>query len=143
MADHEQTLNCGEPCIFCGYAEVAELVMDKNDRRERVRFCAKCEKVWEPEHRDKPAKQMCNNCAFRPGSPERSAPDSWRQLREQSVEAGQPFACHKDMPAVVTPGTGYRFLGADLERDKVTYCAGWLAHRCAWLAMQADEKEPA
>jgi hypothetical protein len=134
MEANVHTLDCGEPCIFCSYAHVAELNFTEGDRRDRIRFCAKCERIWEPEHRANPRTEACNNCAFRKRSPERADADGWAALYEATVINGAPFACHKNMPAELAPGSGYRFKSMDLERDRITYCAGWLAHRRAYVA---------
>lgn len=94
---------------------------------------------------------MCEDCAFRPGSPERtgdpksaSNEDDLRDL----VTAGRPFNCHQGMrrPShYVHPPTGMTIPASPLDYDPpkigaVYYktdgtptdlCAGWAAHRRA------------
>ena len=124
------TLSCAEACPFCCYAHVGE--MEIPGCREQVRFCPKCEKLFEPEHRADPARQLCNNCAFRSGSGERADAWRWLNLLEDTVEQGRPFHCHKHLPATLQ-GDGYRF-EAPKDHSELKVCAGWKAARAAFLA---------
>jgi hypothetical protein len=88
--------------------------------------------LQEPETRDWPEAQMCNNCAFRKGSPERA--DLWRWMQvSETVEYDQAFHCHKGLQLNFNPETQTAtFDPPDAAKGRVTVCAGWLAHRIAY-----------
>lgn len=92
--------------------------------------------------------QMCADCAYRPGSPERQGDDSYRgdkDLLDQLVASGEPFWCHAGMRKRVTwrhpsgaevaghpgnydpPITG----GVPCKADGTpgNLCSGWLLRR--------------
>lgn len=96
--------------------------------------CSACLRLQEIETRADPAAQLCDNCAFRPGSPERADPWGWMRKTE-AFEYGQLFYCHKGMKAELTSDGSLRYLpGADLATLKP--CAGWLALQKARAAKQ-------
>lgn len=77
--------------------------------------CLHCKAVWEPFHevyvRDPVCAEPCDNCAFRPGSPEQADPERWRLLiaslkPEQSYTEAGRFYCHKGVPIDMTKGPG-------------------------------------
>jgi hypothetical protein len=79
--------------------------------------CLDCRALWEawPESGYIPepvCAQPCDNCAFRPGSPEQQDPVKWRPLIESlkpspvdGMFAGR-FYCHKGVPIDMTKGPG-------------------------------------
>lgn len=93
--------------------------------------CKECGAFWEAELRECPAAKACDNCAWRPGSPERSDPDRWAFLMSE-FERGAPFHCHKRVPAVLDQH-GYVFAFEIVEQDgrqvvrNAPVCSGWLA----------------
>jgi transcription elongation factor Elf1 len=113
-----------------------------------IAVCRNCEATWEPflpEHLWDPSdpvasfKDPCNNCAFRPGSPEQKDPAKWRELIGQ-LSQGQAFYCHKGVPIEPDAEHGFAYpqktvpieLG-DLkttttvaDRSKLRLCRGFL-----------------
>lgn len=96
------------------------------------------------------APEMCFDCAFRPGSPERSGDPSYENSTDGAVDSlvrqPQPFFCHQGMPRVVR--TVHEPTGTTVElppsryvpviQDGVPFqadgtpgrvCAGWAARR--------------
>jgi hypothetical protein len=98
-------------------------------------LCLDCERLQELELRDWPEVKMCDNCAFRQGSPERQDPYRWAEVQE-TLENGQPFHCHKGLPFDHKTG---RFTPPNREDGRVTVCAGWLASYIAKTKRQAAQ----
>lgn len=78
--------------------------------------CRDCKAVWEPfppvYARDPVCAEPCDNCAFRPGSPEQADADGWKSLIE-SLKPEQSygyftgrFYCHKGVPIDLSKGPG-------------------------------------
>lgn len=78
--------------------------------------CLTCAAVWEafPEVyvRDPVCAEPCDNCAFRPGSPEQQDPEKWKGLiaslkpdSSYGYFTGR-FYCHKGVPIDMTKGPG-------------------------------------
>lgn len=110
--------------------------------------CVNCKTLWEPFD---PAqiwdtsdphcsfKDPCNNCAFRPGSPEQADPAKWRELVDQ-LKYNTSFYCHKGVPIEPTAEHGFAYperattvlLGdtpVDIkvsDRKKLRLCRGYL-----------------
>lgn len=63
--------------------------------------CRECKTIWEayPDNwsEDLVGAEPCDNCAFRPGSPEQQDPEKWNALVDQ-LRMGQAFHCHKGSP---------------------------------------------
>lgn len=117
-------------CPHCASRNLRGVELD--DARELILLCLDCASAFEPELRQEPASQMCNNCAFRPNSQERADPWRFLELLEVTIEGGQPFHCHKGLKIEMTEG-GYRFVGpADLAQ--LVQCAGWRARLTAFRA---------
>lgn len=103
--------------------------------------CLKCQTLWEPfdvanlidgDDRYSSFKAMCDNCAFRPGSPERDDPEKWKSLIETLAYRETPFICHKGVP-LAAPGSGEshdhpkRPDGShDITRSR--FCRGWMLY---------------
>lgn len=76
--------------------------------------CLDCRAVWEPfpplYARDPVCAEPCDNCAFRPGSPEQRDKERWRRLMDtlKSNEDGARgrFYCHKGVPIDMARGPG-------------------------------------
>ena len=123
---HHITPTCGG----CGSSNLATTA----DAETQYAVCQDCLRLQEAETRANPATHMCDNCAFRPGSPERADPYRWFQIEEATIFCGQPFYCHKGMATELTHGTMHYLHGDVVE--SLHPCAGWLAHRVAYLARQ-------
>lgn len=70
--------------------------------------CGKCGACWEAFPalyvEDPVCAEPCDNCAFRPGSPEQEDPEKWKELiaslkpdPDTGLSSGK-FFCHKNMP---------------------------------------------
>ena len=78
--------------------------------------CRDCRACWEPFAanyvRDPVCADPCDNCAFRPGSPEQADPVKWKALIETLKPdggdwwTGGRFYCHKGVPIDMTKGPG-------------------------------------
>ena len=116
--------------------------------------CFTCRAIWEPFPKayieDEVAAEPCDNCAFRPGSPEQADADEWRalidQLRpdEHGWFSGR-FYCHKNVPIDQAQGAG-NFLfprrpdgTPDITRMRV--CSGFL--RVFWALAEKQERDSA
>lgn len=98
-------------------------------------ICLKCRRLQEPEHRDWPLAQMCDNCAFRKGSPERADPYRWAEMQE-TLEKGQYFYCHKGLTVTLSEDRETATFDAPDPKDGKV-CAGWLAAYVAQLKRSA------
>lgn len=111
-------------CPSCGSGRIACVLGLSVDRLD---FCMKCHRVWEPVPAGEPytrdGEQLafrvpCDNCAFRGDSTERADADGWTYLQQMLAGGGQ-FYCHKAVPfkvvndlgeAAVAPGDrGFEF----------------------------------
>lgn len=92
--------------------------------------CRTCGAFWEAELREPCSGTPCDNCAWRPGSPERSDPEKWAHLMSE-FKRGAIFYCHKRVPAQLDEN-GYSFqFNIELHDGRQTctnapVCAGWL-----------------
>lgn len=110
-------------CGGCGSRNIHILATSKRD----LGVCLDCRRVQEVETRDWPESEMCGNCAFRRGSPERADPYRWAEVAA-TVSDGPTFHCHKGLS--YDPRSG-QFAPPDPATGRVTVCAGWLAARIA------------
>lgn len=94
--------------------------------------CMSCQRLQETETRTDPNRELCDNCACRPNSPERQDFFGWMRWNEKHVEDGVPFYCHKGMGAELA-GSALKYL-PDEDESKWQPCAGWLSRRAAHLA---------
>lgn len=98
------------------------------------------EQLWDPSEPMSSFKDPCNNCAFRPGSPEQKDPIKWRGLIDELKE-GHSFYCHKGVPIDADAEHGFAYpqkrvpveLGDVLkttvlvqDRSKLRLCRGYL-----------------
>jgi hypothetical protein len=118
----------GDEAGRCGGCGSRNMIF-ASDRQHAI--CMDCRRMQEPELRDWPEAKMCDNCAFRKGSPERADPWRWMQV-EETVEDGNPFHCHKGLPVTLNgDGLSATFTAPNPATGRVTVCAGWLATRIA------------
>lgn len=101
----------------------------------KVRICRRCKCVWETEPEPVrrfdetfPWKEPCDNCAFRPGSPELEDKAAWTALLEK-LKAGAGFYCHKGVPIDPTAEHGFRY---PKDEAQLRLCAGFLAAVKGW-----------
>jgi hypothetical protein len=109
--------------------------------------CRDCAAIWESipegEHFKRDGEllafhQPCDNCAFRPGSPESEDKKAWRELIEKLRDGGH-FFCHKGVPILeLGAGSAASFdfpKGPDGKEDinKLRFCRGYLNAWLAWM----------
>lgn len=95
--------------------------------------CQDCAALFVPETREVPALQLCDDCAWRPGSPEREDPWKWLQMIETTIEGGQPFYCHKGLTCQIKNST-LKYLIPEGGTEAMTPCAGWRSRKLAYDA---------
>lgn len=105
--------------------------------------CVDCSTIWEtfdaakladPHDRLSPFKTLCDNCAFRRGSPERGDVEKWEALMERLWLWDGIFYCHKGTPVSTDPHDGQSHVhpcAVDGKPDtkQMRPCAGWLMAR--------------
>ena len=103
-----------------------------SDLTQEACACLACGQLFVPEHRVDPATQLCDDCAFRPGSPERQDGYKWAEIIEATiVEQIHPFHCHKGL-ACELRGQTLHYLRPEEGQRPLTPCAGWRAHLKAY-----------
>lgn len=117
-------------CPNCGSTNT---VLPKIPRPEAA-ACLGCATLFVPETRARPEAQLCNDCAFRPGSPERADPYKWAEIVETTiVDAVHPFFCHKGLTCSLD-GNTLKYQIPQGGQAAMTPCAGWRAHKAAYDA---------
>ena len=114
-------------CGGCGSRRIVTTTALKDEVPHGV--CLDCRRLQEVETRDWPLATMCDNCAFRAGSPERADPYRWAEV-EALVPSDVPFHCHKGLALTVTDHSA-TFAPPDPTENRLTICAGWLAANIA------------
>jgi hypothetical protein len=115
----------------------------------QLAICANCRTVWEPidqaliwdpSDRSASLREPCDNCAFRPGSPEQSDTEKWKELIAK-LRAGGSFHCHKGVP--IAPGSEDGFAYPKDRPEKLRLCRGYLnALGKWWGAAEPDQSKP-
>lgn len=119
-----------------------------------VGVCADCKTMWEAypadwKH-DVVEAEPCDNCAFRPESPEIRSRAEWRELLAK-LKAGGEFKCHKGAPILIDTEANTIEFDEAWVRRKGRVCAGfhraimtrpgWLEARYPGLFDQVSEGE--
>ena len=123
----------------------------------RFRGCYNCKAAWEPFPlegyiEDEVCAEPCDNCAFRPGSPEQEDKAEWKALIDTLRPDGDGwfqgrFYCHKEVPIDLSKGPS-NFLypqkpGPDgalvWDTSKMRTCSGFL--RMFWALQAKQEAE--
>jgi hypothetical protein len=112
----------------------------------QIALCANCRTAWEPidgavvwDPSDPSASlsEPCDNCAFRPGSPEQADPAKWKDLIAQ-LRAGGTFHCHKGVPLDPKGEDGFAY--PKDRPEKLRLCRGYLnALGKWWGAAEPDQ----
>lgn len=117
----------------------------------KIVTCIDCRIAWEPANEahiwdwsDPCASfsEPCDNCAFRPGSPEQADTEEWKKLIT-SLRAGAAFHCHKGVP--IEPGSEHGFAYPldeinQPDRRNLRLCRGYLnALGKWWGAAEPDQ----
>lgn len=97
----------GGRCPKCACRKVRRVEQPVTDLYARtLEICVNCGVAWEPldpvQIWDKSDphcsfRDPCDNCAFRPGSPEQRDPKRWSELMS-GLKGGAQFFCHKGVP---------------------------------------------
>lgn len=99
-----------------------------------VRVCRNCQTIWEPfDPADTidPAERLasfhepCNNCAFRPGSPEQDDKEEWKKTIA-ALKAGGQFFCHKGVPIDIKNANGFAYPEDGKNPRMMRLCRGYL-----------------
>lgn len=109
-------------CPACGSARVIRQTAAQQPALIREQFacdlglCLDCSALWEafPADgyvEDPVCAEPCDNCAFRPGSPEQADKEGWKKLIESLKPDAEQFFrgrfyCHKGVPVDMTKGPG-------------------------------------
>lgn len=136
-------------CPKCGSRKVAhDPKLTFKGHGPGIATCINCKAIWEPFD---PAqiwdpsdphcsfKEPCNNCAFRPGSPEQADTEKWKHLLDQ-LKCGGSFYCHKGVPIEPDAEHGFAYPsktislnvdGKPIEKNvgdvkKLRLCRGYL-----------------
>jgi hypothetical protein len=129
MKDDRHEGDAAGRCGGCG----SRNMMHTSDGNHAI--CMDCRRLQEPEHRDWPLAQMCDNCAFRKDSPERADPYRWAEVQE-TLDRGQYFYCHKGLHVTLSADQQTAtFAPPDPKDGKV--CAGWFAAYVAQMKRSA------
>jgi hypothetical protein len=141
--------------------------MFEDQHFDRVEYgvCTDCEAVWEAFPammvEDPVCAEPCDNCAFRPGSPEQEDKEGWKALiasldprpSDYGMTSGGRFYCHKGVPIDMVKGPGNflfpkRQLAPDIapgattqDTSRMRVCSGFL--RMFWAKAAKAEKEAA
>lgn len=90
-------------------------------------ICRTCKTFWEAYppgwSHDVVGAEPCDNCAFRPGSPEIADRAEWRDMLAK-LKAGQEFRCHKGAPIIADADGKMEFDEAWVQKYGRT-CAGF------------------
>jgi hypothetical protein len=104
----------------------------------QIAICASCRTAWEPidgtliwDPSDPSASLSapCDNCAFRPGSPEQADTAKWKELIAK-LRAGGTFHCHKGVP--IAPESEDGFAYPKHKPEKLRLCRGYLNALGKW-----------
>lgn len=151
-----------EKCPACGSRAVAfDANLTTAGYGPGLAVCRRCKAIWEAfdpaQIWDKSDphcsfREPCNNCAFRPGSPEQADIEAWKMLLDK-LKCGGSFYCHKGVPIEANAehwfAYPHRVASVDLDGVKITtnipirtalrLCRGYLN---AWPALRrAFERE--
>lgn len=132
-----------DECPRCGSSRTMMLHVHGDDTDHAS--CLDCRTIWEPidpaelsvpGERFSCFKHPCGNCAFRPGSPERSDPQRWDDLMIQIHCGDAVFYCHKGVPLSDEDNEShehFQTLDGKLDHSRLRMCAGYLAQRLGRL----------
>lgn len=147
----------GKCCPQCKGGRV--LIHDTTEVRpnefyaRQIAVCAECKIAWEPVDesliwdRSDPHcsfSEPCDNCAFRPGSPEQADTAKWKEMIA-SLRAGASFYCHKGVR--LAPGSEHGFAyphdaTGKANKSKLRLCRGYLnALGKWWGAAEPDQSK--
>lgn len=143
-------------CPVCGSRSISKGLLPEGHRLRKSHafttlarcYNPACGALWEwfdaadlldPGVEHSSFKEPCDNCAFRPGSPEQKDPARWRELMDSLkgenreignmhyAQAGR-FYCHKGVPirAGAEHGFAYPMKNGQVDPSKLRLCRGYL-----------------
>jgi hypothetical protein len=114
----------------------------------QIAICANCRTAWEPIEQSllgtltdpcASFREPCDNCAFRPGSPEQADTEKWKELVAK-LRAGGTFHCHKGVPLDPEGEDGFAY--PKHKPEKMRLCRGYLnALGKWWGAAEPDQSK--
>lgn len=138
MTHRPEILRGAGRCPRCGSRKVERIAIpDTRFYSREVEVCGNCAAYWEPFD---PAQLLdkgcvtssfldpCDNCAFRPDSPEQRNTEEWKKTIA-SLQAGGQFFCHKGVPIQPESTNGFDYpTGRDgkYQLRKMRLCRGFL-----------------
>lgn len=132
-----------DQCPVCGSTRALAIHLNSTSEMKNIRSCMECETAWEPYDPSAcidptdPVSAFtapCDNCAFRPHSPEREDAKEWRRLTAY-LEIGGRFYCHKGVPLSKQEGQTHdqpKLPSGEHDTAKMRLCAGYLAWWLGW-----------
>lgn len=97
--------------------------------------CVDCRTLWEAYpptwSHDAVEAEPCDNCAFRPGSPESQDREAWKSLLTK-LRLGREFKCHKGAPLKIDHEAGTIEFDEGWVRTRGRTCAGFVRALQAW-----------
>lgn len=144
MSKKQSTIRGAGQCPRCGSRKVSRISTESVDQHfyaKELEVCGNpaCKAAWEPFDPDQlldegvalsSFKEPCDNCAFRPGSPEQQNTDKWKSTIEDLKKGGicGGFYCHKGVPIDLENehGFAYPFKDGKPVTKKMRPCRGWL-----------------
>jgi hypothetical protein len=138
-----------DQCPRCASRKVVDVFhpSPKGFFADTIRGCVNCQTVWEPfdpadtvdpEERNSAFLEPCNNCAFRPGSPEQQDVEDWKKTMA-SLKAGGRFYCHKGVPIDPKNKNGFAYPEDGKNPRKLRLCRGYLNMWGAMMDKQMKE----
>lgn len=130
-------------CPKCGCTKTRQIVLPMRSElkfyAETLEACANpaCRAIWEPidkaliwdpDDKTSSFKSPCDNCAFRPASPEQRDTENWKELIGK-LQAGGAFFCHKGVAINPQSEDGFDYpkrRDGTINVAKMRYCRGWL-----------------
>lgn len=135
-------------CPVCRGREIDrahERSMAGSDVKTDVAHCRSCNAIWEAYPADWAEDVVgalpCDNCVFRPGSPEIRDRAGWKELLA-TLKAGGDFRCHKGAPMHVDLATMTAEFDAAWIQKHGRTCAGFhraVMTRPGWLSARYPE----
>jgi hypothetical protein len=125
-----------DQCPRCASRRTKDGIVENSGRfyARTIRGCVNCSTIWEPFD---PAQMLdtdmttssfvepCDNCAFRPGSPEQADTEKWKET-VASLKAGGRFYCHKGVPIDIKNENGFAYPKDGKDPTKLRLCRGYL-----------------
>lgn len=153
--DHRRRRGLSPTCPQCRSVQVIAIPVELGRAGpgfygQKLEGCRRCgavweavphELIWDPSTPYCSFSEPCDNCAFRPGSPEQADTEEWRATIA-ALKAGGSFHCHKGVP--IDPGHehGFRYPveeDGSPDQSRMRFCRGYLNALGRWWKRHADD----